>query len=249
MFVILFKMLGEIKNKHSEIIDYTFHLGSEKSRHLLIVGHGVMGDKDNPLVSTLAREVANQGMSTLCFSFTGNGYSEGRFADCTISKEIEDLQYILSSAVEQGWRPIYAGHNMGAAVGVLSAAIDSRIEFLISLAGMVETQEFCRKEFQQVKQNNRSMWGDPAFPLSDSFVKDMHEIKSILPRATGINIPWLLLHGTKDDVVPPIESQSLITNFRSTRDLVKIEGADHAFSGEYTNQLIEAVVEWLAKKI
>jgi pimeloyl-ACP methyl ester carboxylesterase len=93
------------------------------------------------------------------------------------------------------------------------------------------------------------MWGDPAFPLSDSFVKDMHEIKSILPRATGINIPWLLLHGTKDDVVPPIESQSLITNFRSTRDLVKIEGADHSFSGEYTNQLIEAVVEWLAKKI
>ena len=42
-------MLGEIKNKHSEIIDYTFHLGSEKSRHLLIVGHGVYGRQRLPL--------------------------------------------------------------------------------------------------------------------------------------------------------------------------------------------------------
>ena len=242
-------MLGEIKNKHGEIIDYNFHLGSEKSRHLLIVGHGIMGDKDYPLVSTLARGVAEQGMSALSFSFTGNGYSEGRFVDCTITKEIEDLQYILSSVVDQGWRPIYAGHNIGGAVGVLSATIDSRIEYLISLAGVVETEEFCQKEFQQVNQNKESIWGDPVFPLSDSFVKDMHDIKSVLPRATGINIPWLLVHGTKDDIVPLIDSQSLITNFQNTRDLIKIEGADHTFSGEYTDQLVEIVVEWLAKKI
>jgi len=239
----------EIINIHQEKIDYKFHVGSEHNYHLLIIGHGVTGDMDHPHLLKLAEEVSKQGMSVLRFSFSGNGHSGGQFEQCRISKEIQDLQCILSAVIASGWRPIYAGHNMGGAVGALTAAVDPRIELLISLAGMVETEKFCRNEFGMIIPGKGNMWNNAQCPLSQEFVNEMLQIKSVLPRASGIQIPWLLIHGTNDDVVPISDSQSLILNFEKTRELVEIDGADHVFSGTAINVVTDSVVDWLGRKL
>ena len=239
----------EILNIHQEKIDYKFHVGSEHNYHLLIIGHGVTGDMDHPHLLKLAEEVSKQGMSVLRFSFSGNGHSGGQFEQCRISKEIQDLQCILSAVIASGWRPIYAGHNMGGAVGALTAAVDPRIELLISLAGMVETEKFCRNEFGMIIPGKGNMWDNAQCPLSQEFVNEMLQIKSVLPRASGIQIPWLLIHGTNDDVVPISDSQSLILNFEKTRELVEIDGADHVFSGTAINVVTDSVVDWLGRKL
>ena len=239
----------EIINIHQEKIDYKFHVGSEHNYHLLIIGHGVTGDMDHPHLLKLAEEVSKQGMSVLRFSFSGNGHSGGQFELCRISKEIQDLQCILSAVIASGWRPIYAGHNMGGAVGALTAAVDPRIELLISLAGMVETEKFCKNEFGMIIPGKGNMWDNAQCPLSQEFVNEMLQIKSVLPRASGIQIPWLLIHGTNDDVVPISESQSLILNFEKTRELVEIDGADHLFSGTAINVVTDSVVDWLGRKL
>jgi alpha/beta superfamily hydrolase len=242
-------MNDEIKNFQNEKIEYAFHEGSSKNRHLLIIGHGVTGNMDRTLIVKLAEAVADQGLPVLRFSFSGNGNSGGHFEESTISKEIQDLQCVINSVVEQGWRPIYAGHSMGGAVGALTAAIDSRIQLLISLAGMVETEQFCNKEFGMLTPGNGNMWDDENCPLSPGFVKDMKQIKSVLPRASGIEIPWLVVHGTNDDLVPVADSRSLITNHEETRQCIEIEGADHLFSGEAISELTEIVIDWLGRKL
>ena len=239
----------EIINIHQERIDYKFHLGSKQNYHLLIIGHGVTGDMDHPHILKLADEVSKQGMSVLRFSFSGNGNSGGRFEQCTISKEIQDLHSILNAVIARGWRPIYAGHNMGASVGTLTVAVDPRIELLISLAGMVETEKFCKNEFGTITPGKGNMWGNAKCPLSHEFVNDMVQIKSVLPRASGIQIPWLLIHGTNDDVVPITDSQSLILKFENSREFVEIDGADHLFSGNAINVVTDSVVDWLGRKI
>jgi len=43
-------MFGTIKNKFGETLDYTFHEGSANCRDLIIIGHGVTGNKDRPFV-------------------------------------------------------------------------------------------------------------------------------------------------------------------------------------------------------
>ena len=140
-------MFGTIKNKFGETLDYTFHEGSASCRDLFIIGHGVTGNKDRPFVVALANAVSASGIHVLRFSFAGNGGSDGDFRDCTISKEVEDLRSVLNLTEEKGFRVTYAGHSMGGAVGVLAAARDPRIKFLISLAGMVNTEKFYNAEF------------------------------------------------------------------------------------------------------
>ena len=159
-------MKETISNSQGEILDYTFHDANSRTRDLLVIGHGVTGNKDRPLIMALAESVENEGLSVLRFSFSGNGFSGGDFRDCTISKEVEDLKAVVTAAEANGYKVTYAGHSMGGAVGVLAAANDDRIRNLISLAGMVNTQAFYDREFGEVTPGEGTMWEEPECPLS-----------------------------------------------------------------------------------
>ena len=70
-----------IKNAQGETLEYTFHAGQKNARNLLIIGHGVTGNKDRPFVVALAEAVSAEGMPVLRFSFSGNGGSDGDFQE------------------------------------------------------------------------------------------------------------------------------------------------------------------------
>ena len=238
-------MFGTIKNPQGETLDHTYHEGSGGSRDVLVVGHGVTGNKDRPFVVGLSEAVASEGVSVLRFSFAGNGDSGGRFEDCTISKEVEDLQAVLGAVDEAGLRITYAGHSMGGAVGVLAAVADERIRFLISLAGMVNTEAFCDREFGEETPDQGCMWEDPSCPLSSTYVADVKAIRSTAPKATEVRVPWLLVHGTEDDVVPIDDSREIFALANEPKKLAVIPGADHVFSDDALGQMSEAVIAWL----
>ena len=88
-------MFGEIQNLQGNQLDYSFHPGNEDSDVLVIIGHGVTGNKDRPFVKTLAEGLASAGLPTMRISFSGNGNSGGSFQDCTITKEISELLICL----------------------------------------------------------------------------------------------------------------------------------------------------------
>ena len=157
-----------IRNNSGEKIDYSFH--DSESEMVVIIGHGVTGNKDRPLVVALGEGLAASGISVLRFSFSGNGDSEGRFIDSTITKELSDLNAVIDAVEAEGKRVIYAGHSMGGAVGVSVAAVDKRIEALISLAGMVNTKKFAETEFGEVIPDEGNMWDDEDCQLSQVFM-------------------------------------------------------------------------------
>ena len=169
-------MFGTIRNSSGEVLDYTFHAGTEGSRHIAVLGHGVTGNKDRPFVVALAEGLAAAGIHALRFSFAGNGASEGRFADATISKEVGDLGAVLSAL--DGYSVCYVGHSMGGAVGVLSR--DERIRLLVSLAGMVHTRAFAEREFGEEVPDEGCMWDEPDCPLSQAYMDDMAQIDTVV---------------------------------------------------------------------
>ena len=235
-------MFGEIRNPQGERLDYSFHEGEEDSRNIVLLGHGVTGNKDRPFVVALARGLAGAGLAALRFSFSGNGDSEGEFTASNISKEVGDLGAVLDAL--DGYTICYAGHSMGAAVGVLRAAVDRRIAFLVSLAGMVHTGAFARREFGDVVPGEGCMWDEPDCPLSRSFVDDLTGIHSVVEKAEKITAPWLLVHGTRDDVVPMEDSRDIFAAANEPKKLVAIDAADHVFSGEATTEMVDRVVAW-----
>ncbi len=237
-------MFGDIRNAQGERIDYTFQAGKSGAKRLLVIGHGVTGNKDRPFIVALATSLAAAGIATFRFSFSGNGASEGRFVDSIISKEVADLGSVLDAL--RDYEVGYAGHSMGGAVGVLRASQDSRIRFLISLAGMVHTRAFAQREFGAVEPGQGFMWDDPQCPLSKKYMDDASTIDTVVSKAGLIKVPWFLIHGTEDDVVPIQDSNDIVAAAGPNASFLELQGCNHVFSGEpHTEAMIDAVRKWL----
>ena len=236
--------LGKIRNSAGEHIDATFHTGT-KHDALVILGHGVTGNKDRPLMVALAEALSKRGWPCLRISFSGNGKSGGRFEDSTITKECGDLREVLAS-VPDFIRIIYIGHSMGAAVGVLVAAKDVRIRALVSLAGMVHTEAFLDREFGDVTPGEGLMWDEPECPLSETFAKDMRAIGNVLDAAKRVPQPWLIVHGTADDVVPISDGRDAKEASLNGSEWVEIEGAGHSFDGHH-DEVSRIVGDWIER--
>ena len=236
-------MFGEIKNRHGEQLDYTFHEGEKGSKNIVVLGHGVTGNKDRPFVVALGEGLAAAGIPALRFSFSGNGTSEGNFTDSTISKEVDDLGAVLDHLNE--YTVCYVGHSMGGAVGVLRASEDKRIQLLVSLAGMVHTKAFAQREFGDVTPDEGFMWDEPDCPLSQAYMDDLTQINTVVDLSPQITIPWLLVHGDEDDIVPIKDSHDILAKANSQAQLITLEGANHVFSDEYTPVMVEKVIAWI----
>ena len=240
-------MNSDIRNAQGEKIDFSFHAGNSDSKTIVVIGHGVTGNKDRPLVVGLAEALAGEGTDVLRFSFSGNGDSEGDFRKSTISKEVTDLGSVLDAVAAAGYGNIYyAGHSMGGAVGVLRASSDDRIKALISLAGMVYTAKFAEVEFGEETPDSGLMWEDEDCPLSSTYVNDMNAIDSVLPKAGEIRVPWLLVHGTEDDVVPIQESRDIYEAANEPKSLIEIDACGHVFSEDGAlEKMTTAVKDWV----
>ena len=245
-------MDAEIRNAQGEKLDYAYHSAQGDCPFTVIIGHGVTANMNRPFVEALAKGLAMAGIPTLRFSFSGNGDSEGRFEDSCVSKEVEDLGAVIDVVKAQGRRVAYVGHSMGGAVGVKRSAADDRIELLVSLAGMVHTAKFAEVEFGEETPGSGFMWGKEDCPLSQAFVDDMNQIGSVLELGAQIKVPWLLVHGTVDDVVSIAESREIFAQAQDPKELFEIENCDHVFDAETDPESLPAMVrkvtEWLLPK-
>ncbi|MFC7337186.1 alpha/beta hydrolase [Haloferula chungangensis] len=238
--------LPNFKNRHGERINSAFHPGKREDL-LVVLGHGVTGNMDRPLMVAVAEQLSQAGWPCLRISFSGNGESEGKFEDSTVSKECEDLSDVLDQ-LPDGVRVAYCGHSMGGAVGLKSAA-DPRIEVLVSLAGMVRTALFCETEFGDQTPGSGFMWDEKDCPLSQAFVDDMKQIGDLLDEAGKLTKPYLLIHGTADDVVLPADSIDAFEAAQGPKHLLEIDGAEHSFDDESYPELVSAIDEWLSEHL
>ncbi|MCU0797558.1 MAG: lysophospholipase [Akkermansiaceae bacterium] len=233
-------------NRRGEKLDSAYHEATREGV-LVVLAHGVTGNKDRPLLVKLATELAARGWPCLRISYSGNGESGGDFRDATITKESEDLRDLLDQ-LPAGLKIAYIGHSMGGAVGLLTTPLDERIRVLVTLAGMVHTGEFVDREFGEVVPGEGFMWDDEDCPLSRKYVDDLESIGDLLDEASQLRVPYLLLHGDADDVVPPSDSEDAHAAARvKERDLVVFPGAGHSFEEIGAAELAAPVDAWLGR--
>jgi len=234
-----------IRNAQGELIATTYVPGADGRRDLVVIGHGVTSDKERPWSEALSAGLAVEGIASLRIAFSGNGESEGRFEEATITKEAGDLGAVLDAFPEA--RTSYIGQSMGGAVGVTFASEDPRLAALVTLASVTHTAAFCERMFGDL-QPGQPMLDKPHCPWSANLRDDLHRLESIAPRAPRVGCPFLIVHGTEDDVVPVQDSHDLHAAAPGS-ELVVLEGVDHAFSDAGIPRLVEAVVPWLAARL
>ena len=242
---------GDIRNAAGERLDVSLDgapAGRQAPPALVVLAHGVTAHKDRPWLVALSDALAAAGLASLRVSFAGNGGSDGRFDDAVPSKEVDDLGAVLDAVERWGVGRIgYVGHSMGGAVGVLRAARDPRIACLVSLAGMVHVHRFFRTHFAHLPPG-APMLDKPECPWSPLLLADAERIGSVTAQAAEIVVPWLLVHGDADELVPYQDSLDARAAAGGRPDLVTLPGVDHRFTGRFAD-VADAVVPWLARHL
>jgi pimeloyl-ACP methyl ester carboxylesterase len=236
-------MLDPIHNAHGERIAFTFVPGQSDRRDIVVIGHGLTSDKERPWSVGLSNALRERGIASLRISFSGNGESGGDFLDSTITKEVEDLGSVLDALPQ--WNVSYVGHSMGGAVGLLRAAKDQRIRNLVSLAAITHSAEFFQHMFGQLGLGV-PLLGKAQCPLGQPLRADLLANQPTLEAARSITVPWLVVHGSSDVVVPVQHSIDLNAAANGQAEFVLLEGADHSFTQVGLGKLLETVIPWLA---
>jgi dipeptidyl aminopeptidase/acylaminoacyl peptidase len=81
----------------------------------------------------------------------------------------------------------------------------------------------------------------------------MNSIGTVIGLAASVKVPWLLVHGTTDDVVPIEESRELFEQANDPKELFVIENCDHVFDAETDPDALPAMVSkvsnWLMPRV
>ncbi len=241
-----------IRNAQGERLDVAYQAPASHPSGapvaIVVIAHGVTAHKDRPWLIALADALSVAGLASLRLSFAGNGESEGQFTDAVLSKEVGDLGSVLDALGRWGVARIaYVGHSMGGAVGVMRAADDARIACLVSLAGMVHVHAFFQTQFAHLPPG-APMLDKPECPWSPALADDAARIGSVTAQAARIRVPWLLVHGAADELVPYQDALDARAAAGGRPELVTLPGIDHRFTGAIP-QMIDTVVPWLRARV
>jgi len=238
-------VFADLRNPRGERLDAAFH-SARGAGSLAVIAHGITSNKDRPYLIEIAEALVSRGVPAMRFSFAGHGRSEGRFEDMTPSREVDDLGAVLDAAQAAGFaRVVCIGHSLGGAVGLLRAARDARVSALVSLAGIVHLAAFMQRHFGRLAPGDE-LPGRPGFHWSAALGADAARLGSLLPQAAAVRVPWLLVHGTADELVPLQDSLDARDAAGGRPTLVELPEVDHRFSGA-SAVMAATVASWVER--
>jgi len=209
------------------------HLPASRPSAGVVMCHGFTGHKaeTHRLFVHAARDFARHGLSVLRFDFRGSGDSAGEFREMTISREIADAQaalgYLRSRAEVDADHVGVLGLSLGGCVAACLAGRQTQVKALVLWAAVAHPGRSFEKllpGFGGEEVLDMGGWGVGRAFLEES--RNMHPLEEV----KGYRGPALIVHGSRDEAVPPSDAEDYRAALGERSKLHLMEGADHVFS-------------------
>jgi putative redox protein len=223
----------------------------------IILLHCFLCTKQHRIMRAMSESLLERGFTTFRFDFYGNGESQGRIEETTYSKMISQVKDCVSFLEDRGgveWVGL-AGHSMGAMLSLLSAYEDKRIGAVAFIAGSSQAARVREvfpdeiiAEAEEQGHSHASVYGRDMV-LKREFLLDI-ERYNVGHAAAMLARPILIVHGGKDEVIPPFHARQIYNWTHEPKTLEMIDGADHLFKDEtHLQKLKESVGGWFSRNL
>ncbi len=183
----------------------------------------------------ITEHLAQHGIATLRFDFTGLGASKGNFADSSFSTNIDDL-IDAAKFLEQKYQApqLLVGHSLGGTAILAAAQHIPSAKAVASIGSPAQPEHILHllKDHLDDLQNegtaNIELAGRP-FNFKQSFVDDVrkHEINY-----RKLNKALLVMHSPVDDTVSIDEAGKIFTQALHPKSFVTLEDTSHLLDKE-----------------
>lgn len=258
---------------HGATLHGVLHVANKPGpRPTIVVCHGFKGFMDWGFFPPLATLLASRGFTVVRFNYSGTGQLPGddlctdldAFRRNTHSQEVaETLRVIVALGHDVGEGLVdrehigLVGHSRGGGAAVLAAGHPDAVGTVKALVTWAAVATYDRYGGDDVKTkwrrdgeltivNGRT---NQELPLGLGLLDDLEHHRDridIEAAASRVTAPWLIVHGTGDQVVTMVDAHKLDRAATGTHELHTIDGSGHTFEAKHpfagpTPALIEAM--------
>ena len=227
----------------------------------ILLCHGMFGSKNSSLNLHLLSGLKNF-WSVLRFDFEGNGDSSGEWSYADYEREVRNISDIIEYSQDKYGIKIVAiiGHSKAGADVFISASRPNLIKnekcCFVSLGGRLtfgkpekrftkDELDKCLKEGEFLWEHNGKKWKITQQAIDErKNMNPKNEVKNISEQRKKL---ILQVHG-KEDTSTPVEEAYVVEKEIPGAEVIWIEKANHFFKG-VENDMVNAVVDWLKKKL
>ena len=176
----------------------------------------------------------------MAIEYSGHGKSSGKFIKCNISRWTEDVRLMIQKIVKKK-KFILIGSSMGSWLSLNQfkffknqitgfLGIGSGPEFLEHLMWKKFSKKIKKEIIKKGIYNLKH--GEYEYPITYQLIKDGRKNK-VLHKRYKLKIPIIMIHGSKDEVVPVSYSKKILKIFPNTKkkNLI-IKNGDHSLSSK-----------------
>jgi uncharacterized OsmC-like protein/alpha/beta superfamily hydrolase len=203
-------------------------------RAYAIFAHCFTCSKDSKAAAYIGRALAERGIATLRFDFTGLGQSGGDFSESTFSSNIDDLVCAARYLREHYAAPqILIGHSLGGAA-TLAAALDIPEARAVVTIGApydprhVEDLLTSTDELREKGEATVDIGGRP-FHVRKEFLEDL-ERQDPSKTIGALGRALLILHSPRDTIVPIDHAAKIFMAAKHPKSFISLDRADHLLS-------------------
>ncbi len=210
-------------------------LPNGKPKAYALFAHCFTCSKDIFAATRIASGLADLGIATLRFDFTGLGASEGDFANSNFSSNIQDLLKAAAYMKEAYEAPaILIGHSLGGAA-ILAAAGDIPNARALVTIGAPSDPEHIKHHFDDrlddIRENGEAgiVIAGRNFRVKQQFIEDI-EGRNLANKVKKLKRPLLILHSPIDNIVGIENAGDIFVAAMHPKSFVTLDQADHLLS-------------------
>jgi len=220
-------------NKKNQKIAYKMIRGRSPG---IIFIHGLKSDMNGIKALSIEKYAKKNKLSFIRFDCRGNGKSDGKFEDFTISDWKEDLVYIIDELTKGS--QILIGSSLGG--WLMTLAAKARPKKIAGLIGLSAATDFGKNFYNNLsKKNKKEIKKNGITKITSNglsyFLKSKFFIEAkknnILNKPFKFKKPFILIHGLKDDIVSHDIPKKIMNNTTGNNiQIIYLKSSDHRLS-------------------
>ena len=207
------------------------------SKNLKVVGH-------------ITRKLAELGITTLRFDFTGLGQSEGDFTNTNFSSNVGDLVAAGKFMKKKIQAPsLLIGHSLGGAAVIQAASDLDSVKAVATIgapANPVHVKENFKMQLDEIEETGEATvtLAGREFKIKKQFLDDLEE-NNINKHVQSLNRALLIMHAPLDKTVGIDNAAHLYKIAKHPKSFISLHEADHLLtSEEYSTYAGNLIANW-----
>lgn len=243
----------EFTGSTGESLSAKIDLPDGDTKACALFAHCFTCSKDLKAVGNITKALADIGIATFRFDFTGLGQSEGDFADTNFSSNVDDLVKAYEYMDKEFSAPsILIGHSLGGAAVLQASHKMEAVKAVATIAAPAEPAhvkenfEMSLDEINEKGEAKVSLAGRP-FTIKKQFIDDLEEnrMKKFIH---NLGKALIVFHSPIDNTVGIDNASKIFVAAKHPKSFISLDKADHLLSEKEDSLYIGKVLGTWAEK-